>query len=70
VATVELELQSAGTGINSVESNLIMSLGLMVYKYFQMYPSPLVPASLGSKSVKVGSSKDALPEVFSGLVPF
>ena len=32
--------------------------------------SPLVPAAFGSRSVKVGSSKDGLPRVFSGFVPF
>ena len=35
-----------------------------------MYPSPLVPADLGSKSVNVGSSKDGFPSGVSGVVPF
>jgi hypothetical protein len=42
----------------------------MVYRYFQTYPSPLVPADLGSKSVKVGSSSEGLPLRLSGSVPF
>ena len=54
----------------SVESNLINSEGLIVYRYFQIYPSPLVPAAFGSKSVNVGSSNDGLPSGCSGLVPF
>ena len=48
--------QSAGTGIYSIESNLIISLGETVNKYFQMYPSPLSPALDGSRSTKRGSS--------------
>ena len=62
--------QSVGTGIKLVESNFIISLGLIVYKYFQIYPSPLVPADLGSKSINVGSSKEDLPFGVSGVVPF
>ena len=45
-----------GTVINSVESNFIISLGDTVNRYFQTYPSPLLPAFDGSKSVNVGSS--------------
>ena len=52
--------------MNSVESNLIISLGETVKRYFQTYPSPLFPAFDGSKSVKVGSSCDTFPR---GLVP-
>ena len=48
--------QLLGTVIYSVESNLIISLGDTVNKYFQTNPSPLLPAFEGSKSVKVGSS--------------
>ena len=44
--------QSAGTGIKSVVSNFTISLGLILNRYFQIYPSPLVPAALGSRSVK------------------
>ena len=51
------------TDIKSVESNFIISLGETVNKYFQRYPSPLVPALDGSRSVNVGSSKEALPVV-------
>ena len=58
--------QLLGTVINSVESNLIISLGETVKRYFQTYPSPLFPAFDGSKSVKVGSSWDTFP---SGLAP-
>ena len=58
--------QSPGTEIYSVESNLIMSLGGTVKRYFQIYPSPLSPALDGSKSVNSGSSCDALPVV---LIP-
>ena len=54
------------TEIKSVESNLIISLGDTVNKYFHRYPSPLVPALDGSKSVNVGSSKEELPVV---LIP-
>ena len=53
-----------------VESNLIILLGSIVKRYFQIYPSPEAPADLGSKSVNNGSSRDGLPDVFSGLVPF
>ena len=42
--------------MKSVESNLIISLGETVNKYFQIYPSPLSPAFDGSKSVNVGTS--------------
>jgi len=35
-----------------------------------MYPSPLVPAGLGSKSVKVGSSRDGFPSVALDLFHF
>ena len=45
----------------SVESNLIISLGDTVKRYFQTYPSPLLPALDGSKSVNVGSSWDIFP---------
>ena len=38
-----------------------MSLGATEKRYFQTYPSPLVPAAVGSKSVKVGSSLDTFP---------
>ena len=38
-----------------------MSLGATENRYFQTYPSPLVPAAVGSKSVKVGSSLDTFP---------
>ena len=61
-----LEDQLLGTVINSVESNLIISLGDTVNKYFQIYPSPLLPAFDGSKSVNVGSSWETFP---IGLVP-
>ncbi len=61
-----LVAQLFGTVINSVESNLIISLGETVNKYFQTYPSPLLPAFDGSKSVNVGSSCDTFP---FGLVP-
>ena len=53
-----------------VESNLIILFGSIVKRYFQMYPSPDAPADLGSKSVNSGSSRDGLPDAFSGLVPF
>ena len=53
--------QSLGNAINSVESNLIISLGDIVKRYFQTYPSPLVPAADGSVSVKVGSSNEFPP---------
>ena len=43
--------QSLGTTIYSVESNFIISLGDIENKNFQTYPSPLVPAADGSKSV-------------------
>ena len=52
--------------MKSVESNFIISLGATVKRYFHTYPSPLSPALDGSKSVKVGSSWDALPVV---LIP-
>ena len=55
-----------GTVIYSVESNFIISLGDTVNKYFQRYPSPLLPAADGSRSVNNGSSWDALPVV---LIP-
>ena len=45
----------------SVESNFIISLGETENRYFQRYPSPLSPATEGSKSVKVGSSSDFPP---------
>ena len=61
--------QSEGTGIKSIESNLTRSIGEIVYKYFQIYPSPLLPADLGSKSVNFGSSKEGFPLGFSGSVP-
>ena len=60
------DLQLLGTVIYSVESNLIISLGEIVNRYFQTYPSPLLPAFVGSKSVNVGSSCDILP---FGAVP-
>jgi len=47
-----------------VESNLIILFGLIVNRYFQIYPSPDAPADLGSKSVNNGSSRDGLPDVF------
>ena len=53
--------QSFGNAINSVESNLIISLGEIVKRYFQTYPSPLVPAAEGSVSVNVGSSSELPP---------
>ena len=53
--------QLFGTVMNSVESNFTISLGEIVNKYFHTYPSPLLPALDGSKSVKVGSSWDTLP---------
>ena len=53
--------QSLGTTIYSVESNFIISLGDIENKNFQTYPSPLVPAADGSKSVNVGSSFDLPP---------
>ena len=53
--------QSLGTTTYSVESNFIISLGATEKRYFQIYPSPLVPAADGSKSVKVGSSFDTFP---------
>ena len=56
--------------MKSVESNLIKSAGLILYRYFHIYPSPDVPGVLGSKSVKVGSSRDGLPSGVSGVVPF
>ena len=62
--------QSSGTGMKSVDSNLTISFGLMVYRYFHIYPSPLLPAALGSKSVNVGSSRDGFPLGVSGSVPF
>ena len=52
--------------MNSVESNFIISLGATVNKYFHTYPSPLLPALDGSKSVNVGSSCETFP---SGLAP-
>ena len=55
--------QLLGTEIYSVESNLIISFGGTVNKYFQIYPSPLSPALDGSRSVNTGSSCDALPVV-------
>ena len=39
-------VQSFGTAIKSVESNLIISLGATVNKYFHTYPSPLSPETL------------------------
>ena len=51
--SVEVD-QLLDTEIKSVESNLIISLGDTVNKYFHWYPSPLVPALDGSKSVNVG----------------
>ena len=54
-------VQSFGRTINSVESNLITSLGDTVNRYFQIYPSFCVPAAAGSKSVKDGSSSDTFP---------
>ena len=64
------KFQLLGTGIKLVESNLISSLGLIVKRYFQIYPSPEPPAERGSKSVKSGWSRDGLPSGFSGSVPF
>ena len=58
------EDQLFGTVINSVESNLIISLGETVKRYFQTYPSPLFPAFDGSKSVNVGSSCEIFPLIF------
>ena len=55
--------QSLGNAIYSVESNLIISLGETVKRYFHTYPSPLTPAADGSKSVNVGSSREAFPVV-------
>ena len=63
-------LQSLGTTTYSVESNFIISLGETENKYFQIYPSPLVPAAVGSKSVKVGSSLDTLPFKLDPEEPF
>ena len=59
-----------GTVIYSVESNLTISLGEIVNRYFQTYPSPLSPALDGSKSVNVGSSWETLPFTFVPLDPF
>ena len=62
--------QLDGKVIYSVESNLIISDGFTVKRYFQTYPSPLSPALVGSKSVKFGSSCDELPAGFDGVAPF
>ena len=51
--------QSLGTAIYSVESNLTISAGGTVNRYFHRYPSPETPAAAGSRSVNVGSSRDA-----------
>ena len=59
-----------GKGMKLVESNLIILFGSIVKRYFQIYPSPDVPADLGSKSVNKGSSRDGLPLVFYCVVPF
>ena len=69
-ATSLLVDQFCGRGIKLVESNLMILFGSIVKRYFQMYPSPDAPADLGSKSVNNGSSRDGLPDVFSGFVPF
>ena len=47
-----------------------MSFGEIVKRYFQIYPSPEDPAALGSKSAKVGSSRDGCPVGCSGSIPF
>ena len=62
--------QSSGTGIYSIESNLIISEGFIVYRYFQIYPSPEVPADLGSRSINSGLSYEGLPFKFSASDPF
>ena len=62
--------QFCGKGMKLVESNLMILFGSIVKRYFQMYPSPDAPADLGSKSVNNGSSRDGLPDVFYGFVPF
>ena len=47
--------QSLGSGMNSVASNFIISLGATVNKYFQIYPSSLSPAAEdGSNPVNKG----------------
>ena len=61
--------QLLGTVMYSVESNLIISLGETVNKYFQTYPSPLLPAFEGSRSVKVGSSWEIFPKTLSPEEP-
>ena len=61
--------QSLGTVIYSVESNLTISLGATVKRYFHMNPSPLFPALDGSKSVKVGSSCEIFPKGLSPVDP-
>ena len=48
--------QSLGTVIYSVESNLITSDGVILNRYFHLYPSD--PATDGSTSVCVGSIVD------------
>ena len=67
-ASVEVA-QSLGTTTYSVESNFIISLGKTENKYFQIYPSPLVPAVEGSRSVNVGSSCDLFPFKFTSEDP-
>ena len=69
-ALIALVFHSTGTGIKSVDWNLIISVGLIVKRYFQIYPSPLLPAALGSKSVNNGWSNEGLPFGLSGFVPF
>ena len=61
--------QLFGTVINSVESNLTISLGETVNRYFHIKPSPLLPAADGSKSVNVGSSCDTFPAGFDPVEP-
>ena len=69
-ATSLLVDQFCGRGMKLVESNLMILFGSNVNRYFQIYQSPDAPAALGSKSVNNGSSRDGLPDVFSGFVPF
>ena len=59
--------QSFGTTINSVESNLIMSDGEILNRYFHLYPSAY---ETGSTSVCVGSNVDLGTVGFKPDVPF
>ena len=69
-ATSLLDDQFCGKGMKLVESNLMILFGSIVNRYFHIYQSPEAPADLGSKSVNSGSSREGLPDVFSGFVPF